>query len=426
MSRVLVSRALGALGLIVSASMGEASAQPGGCASVVTRATVARCAVEASPTVVVASVDREVAAARWQAARQWLPSNPVLSGSVARRNNGVEPTVTNWSATLSQELEVGGQRAARLAGADAERTASSQRVAGATRAAAVAAWRAYFEVLAARDEVVLARRLEALSAAIADATQAMADRGAIAGLDADLADAAASRARQARLSAEGRLAASRAVLASLLALPADTLQVEGELEPLRDVSPRAEAADRLPRPELGALEWQARAYEARSQLFARQRIPNLTLSGFAQNDGYSEHVYGIGLSLPIPLPFPVGRTYAGEIAEARAGARFVRADATRLQTEIRRDLAVARAEHDARVAERDAIAPAKYTRAETTLAALAAEVKAGKLAPRDAFVAQQTLIEFLQGRVATRRAVALASVELARAAGLPLEEGGEP
>ena len=231
------------------------------------------------------------------------------------------------------------------------------------------------------------------------------------------------RTRQARLSAEGRLVASRAVLALLLALPADSLQVEGELEPLHDVLARSQQASGQPRPELAALSWQARSFEARAQLFSRQRIPNLTLSGYAQNDGYNERTYGLGLSLPIPLPFPVGRTYAGEITEARASARQVKADAGRVGVEIQRDLAVARADYEARVAERDAIAPAKYARAETTLGALAAEVKAGKMAPRDAFVAQQTLIEFLQGRVTTRRAVALASVELARAAGLPLEEG---
>jgi outer membrane protein TolC len=44
---------------------------------------------------------------------------------------------------------------------------------------------------------------------------------------------------------------------------------------------------------------------------------------------------------------------------------------------------------------------------------------------RDALVAQQALVELLQADVAARRAWCLASVDLARAAGVTLE-GGTP
>lgn len=388
-----------------------------------TRASLSRCAIEASLLVRSAGIDREVASARLRAASPWLPSNPVLGFSVATRRNSTDPRVTNWYASLGQEVEIGGQRAARRSGAEAELAAGGQRLVSARRAAALAAWKVYFDALAARDEVALARRLEALSASIAEATQAMADRGAVAGIDADIADAAASRTRQARIAAEGRLASSRAALASLLAIPAESLQLAGELDPLHDVVARARRAGEAPRPELSALEWEARSFEARARLFERQRVPNLTLSAFAQNDGFNERVFGLGLAVPIPLPFPIGRTYSGEITEARASARFVRAEASRIQADFRREMAVATTEYESRVAERDAIAAEKFTRAEATLTALAAEVKAGKIAPRDAFLAQQTLMELLLGRVSARRAVCLASMELARAAGLPLEEG---
>lgn len=409
-----------AAGVAVGVISSGAEAQECG---VVTRASLSRCAVEASGVVRSAGAERQVASARVRAAAPWLPSNPVLAVSLATRRHESDPRVTNWYATLSQEFEIGGQRAQRRAGAEAEVASSGQRVVGARRAAAVAAWRAYFEALAARDEAALARRLEALSTSIAEATQAMSERGVVAGLDADLADAAAARTRQARIAADGRVASSRVVLASLLGVPVEGLQVAGELEPLRDVVARAKRAGETARPELGAMEWEARGYEARSRLLERQRIPNLTFSAFAQSDGFNERVLGLGLALPIALPFPVGRTYAGEIAEAQASARLVRVEATRRQLELRREASVALAEYESRVAERDAIAPERFSRAEDTLTLLASEVRAGKLAPRDAFMAQQTLIELLQGRVSARRAVCVASVELARAAGVPLEEG---
>jgi outer membrane protein, heavy metal efflux system len=412
-----------AAGLLFSMFPRPAFAREPACSSVVTRSSISPCAVAASVDVRVGAVDKEVTAARALAARPWLPSNPVISASIATRRTDESPRATNWYATLAQEVELGGQRSARLSSAEADRSASSERFIGARRAAAAAAWKAYFAALASSEEVALATRMEALTAKVAETTQAFADRGAIAGLDADLADAVASRARQARIGAEGRVKASRAVLASLLAVPAESLEVQGELEPLRDVLAKARARGDAPRPELAALEWQAKASEARSRVFERQRIPNLTVSGFVQNDGFNEHVIGLGVALPIPLPGPVGRTFAGEIAEAQASARYARADAVRLGVTLRRETAVALAEYEARVAERDAISAEKFARLETTLTSLADEVKAGRMSPRDAFLAQQALIDLLQSRVTARRLACEASVELARVAGLPLEEG---
>lgn len=387
----------------------------------VKRGTLARCAIDASPVVRVGAAERDLAGARVRVAAPWLPSNPVLGLSAAARRNDTEPRATNWYASLSQELEIGGQRAARVASAEADVAATEQRALAARRGVAITAFRAYFEAVAARDELALARRLEALTRAVADTTQTFAERGAIAGLDADLADAVAARAKQGRIGAEGRAATARTVLAALLAVPVERVEVEGDLAPLRDVVDRARRASVAGRPELRALEWEARAHDARSRQYERQRIPNPTVSAFLQNDGFNERVFGLGLSLPLP----VGRTYAGEIAEARASARLLRTESTRVEAELGRELAAALGEFDTRIAERDAITDEKYARAETTLTTLAGEVSAGKIAPRDAFLAQQTLIELLQGRVAARRLVCLASLDVARAAGL-MPEGGEP
>jgi hypothetical protein len=63
--------------------------------------------------------------------------------------------VINWYATLSQEIEIAGQRGARERAADAEREAQEKAVARTDREVAAAAWRAYFEAIAGRDEVSL-------------------------------------------------------------------------------------------------------------------------------------------------------------------------------------------------------------------------------------------------------------------------------
>ena len=56
-------------------------------------------------------------------------------------------------------------------------------------------------------------------------------------------------------------------------------------------------------------------------------------------------------------------------------------------------------------------------------AALAQEIEAGRLTVRDAVVAQQALIELLSASVAARRALCIASVDLAKALGVSLEGG---
>jgi cobalt-zinc-cadmium efflux system outer membrane protein len=130
-------------------------------------------------------------------------------------------------------------------------------------------------------------------------------------------------------------------------------------------------------------------------------------------------VLGVGLSLPIPLP-GLGRTYAGEIAEAEASARRSASEQRLLERSLWLDLDSARSEYRSRAAELAAFIPEQLERARTTLQALAHEVQSGRLAVRDAIVAQAALIELLEAHVAARAGLCLASVELVRAAGVPL------
>lgn len=145
------------------------------------------------------------------------------------------------------------------------------------------------------------------------------------------------------------------------------------------------------------------------------------MSLFAQNDGFNERVFGGGISFPIPLPGNVGRTYLGEISEAEALARRAATDRARVEREIRLEVATATQRFLSLGKEVEAFTPERVTRAEASLVSLGQEVDAGRLAVRDAVVAQQTLIELLRGNLEARRAWSLASVDLAHALGLPLE-----
>ncbi len=408
-------------GLAVSPDIAQAQDEPCG---VIRRNNLAPCVLAASPTVRSERAMGEVVQARRLTAAPWLPSNPVLGLSAGRRSNPAQSPFLNWYATLSQELELGGQRRARIDAADAELRGQERRVEVVRRQVAAEAWAAYFEVLAAREELALSTRLEALTATVTRAARGAAERGVGSEIEADVVEASELRVRQGRVQAEGKLASSLATLASLLGREVAGLTVEGELEPLPGVEQAARAARVEERPEVKALADERRAFSARATLYRRQRMPNLTLSLFVQNDGFNERVLGVGLALPIPLPSPVGRAFLGERAEAEAMARRSVVESERFVRESQRELARALADYEAKVRARDAIPPDRVERAGRSLATIADEVQKGRLAVREAIVAQQTLLDLLLANVAARRAVSLSSVELARAAGVDLTRGG--
>jgi cobalt-zinc-cadmium efflux system outer membrane protein len=119
----------------------------------------------------------------------------------------------------------------------------------------------------------------------------------------------------------------------------------------------------------------------------------------------------------------VGRTYAGEIAEANASARRTQIDVERIRRAIRLELIVALQAFESRQKEREAFTPERVTRAREGIDSIAAEVQTARLSVRDAVVAQQSLIGLLRAHIEAKRAASIASVDLARAAGMPLEGG---
>jgi cobalt-zinc-cadmium efflux system outer membrane protein len=387
----------------------------------VTRANVARCVVRASASVRVEHEASAAAVGRRTAAAPWLPSNPTLAFTLARRAGDGRGDALNYTASLSQEIEIAGQRASRRRAAEAEVDARSQQALAVARRAAADGYVAYFEVLAARESVAVATRLETTADQVARVTRGRAEGGVASTLDADVADAALLRARQAHLDAERELRFASARLASLIARApeAGDVPVAGALEPLAvDALARSAPAQQ---PQLRSLASDQRAWESRAEALRRARIPNLTVQAFAQNDGFNERVLGAGVSVPIPLPEPAGHLLAGEIQEAEAMARQTAARGEVVRRELEADLAVAAANYASRRTEAALFDPERTDRTARMLSEIAKEIETGRLSVRDAVVAEQQLIDVLRGSIETRRALCIASVDLALAAGMPLE-----
>ena len=381
----------------------------------ITRDNVAPCAVSASLPVRAAALSTIARRADAERARVLLPSNPTLALSLAgRRSTG--DSAFNAYGQLGQEIEIGGQRGARSREAEARVLASEAQRGATARDVAAEALTAYFEVLAAREETALLRRVEVLAIRVADTARAQAKAGAVAEGDADVGEVQAAKRTQARIVVEGRLAAAEVRLARLVGASGSPA-VDGTLRPLA-VPSRNETS-----PRIAALTKEAEALDAQATVLARSRIPNVTVSVFAQSDGFRERVIGAGLALPIPLPEPLGQSRSSEIAHARAEAERTRTEAQGMRVALAREADAFEAEATALLHASTVVDDARAARVEASLARLANEVEKGRLQARDAFVAQDALADLLVQRVASKRSACVASVRLAALRGIALERG---
>ena len=424
-----MKRALAALPLLALGEMASAAT----CAGPLDAAAVVRCALGQSPDIQIARQELRALAGQHVTVETRLPANPVLSVSGAVRRAPVAEggrSYLNWYLTLSQEVEVAGQREGRVAVAEGETAAALRRLAVAEQGVAAAALGAYFDLLAGAQAVALARELDQTMGRFVELAEGRRREQLISPVDADLARAERTRVALARGAVERGYALAQVTLATLLGRdPGVAVELRGDLDP-RGLGPESGplaapteefiARALALRGEIASAEIEGQVATRRVALLRRERVPSLTVSIYAQRDGLDEQVYGAGLAYPLPLPWPAGRVRTGEIAEAHARAEQAETALERVRRQVRQEVVLAVAEEKSYAAALTLFSPEFLDRVRSDLIVLGEGLAAGQLSVRDALLAQRTLIEALQAHLEARRAYAHAWVELRRAAGLPL------
>lgn len=296
-------------------------------------------AFENSPVLRGRQAERQEVASRVVGAKTY-PYNPEVSIEFADRSSPGGST-TDRGLSLSQELELAGQRRKRIAVADQELAAAEAVLVRQRRLLA-------FEVESAFAEAVLARELLGVATTDADLarevlafSQRRLERGAATQIEANLAQASAGRAERSLRRARADYASARSRLAEIAgAKPqappepvGDLLAPEEEPHSLKDLL--ALAFER--RGDLLAASEREQAAEAATRLAKAEGKPNLVVGSFFQREEATDDIFGATISLSIPL----FNRNQGQIAERHATRERLRHERAALRLAIEQEVVAA-------------------------------------------------------------------------------------
>src|SRR5262245_6194302 len=192
---------------------------------------LARARAEA-PTVLVARARIEESRGRLAGARIRYRDNPIIDVAAGPRDvDGT--TLTDFDLGVMQLFETGGQRSARISGAEAEIRRETATADELLRRALRDVANAWLRTLHGQERVALLGRAESVAADVASVANRRYAAGDIAVLDVNIAKGALARARAARITADAERALASGGLPRLLGLQGGQPPVGGgEYTPL--------------------------------------------------------------------------------------------------------------------------------------------------------------------------------------------------
>jgi cobalt-zinc-cadmium efflux system outer membrane protein len=225
--------------------------------------------------------------------------NPILEASVGPRV-GESRRTTDLDIGLSQQFETGGQRGARVAGAQAVIDRHHADVEEARRTAVLEAAVAFLDGVAANERLRIAEEGDTVSRELLNSTERRYALGDIAAIDVNLARIDAARSAAALRAARADFTSAIGRLRTILRLPFnEPIDVRGTL----DFSPPATmdvlraAVDE--RPQLVALRAETREAEAQVQLGRALRSPDLGFRvGYEREEANNIVLGGLTIALP--------------------------------------------------------------------------------------------------------------------------------
>jgi cobalt-zinc-cadmium efflux system outer membrane protein len=295
----MLVREMAALAILMASTAGNGrAAEPLSVPAAIERA-LAR-----SPEVRSAEAEVRAARARLEEASLLLATNPELLLGAGPRDKG--PTRSaDYEVAISQRVEVGGQRGARMASARAALGAAEARLAAAKARLAVEVRELLGKVSAARLRAEVATDAHRFSEQAAEAAEKRFKAGDVARIDVNGAHLERGRAARTRQEAEQEHLGLVSELE--LALGAEPGSLRDVSAPLDDLVPGPETSEGdlvrralAARQEVAAARLEVTAAEAEASLAGRMAIPSPTVGVSAAREEGAQVILGT-LSLELPI-----------------------------------------------------------------------------------------------------------------------------
>ena len=297
-----------------------ATAQPAG----LTFAEALAQAREHAPAVLIARARIDEARGRLAGARVRFRDNPTIDAASGARFTDAG-TLNDLDVGISQVFETGGQRRARIAGADAAIAAETAAAADAARVAVREVAVAFARALHAGQRVVLLTRAEDLASNVVAVSERRFAAGDIAVLDVNVARSVRARAQAARLASGAAARAAAGELQQLLGLTAPVV-ANGTLARAQPADLQRLMATVDTRPDLRALQAAIADADADIRLGRASRRPDVGVGARVKREEGHPAVLG-------ELVFTLPVFNRGQELESTGAARASR---LRLELETRR------------------------------------------------------------------------------------------
>jgi cobalt-zinc-cadmium efflux system outer membrane protein len=290
-------------------------ASPAPAQTILTFEKVVARAREQAGAVVIARARVAEAEAELRTASARFRDNPYLEGNAGPRI-GASTRTTDVAIGISQQFETGGQRRARVAGAEAVIDKHRAEVDEARRNAVYEAAVAFLDAVAAGERLRISEEGDAVSRELLNTAERRLALGDIAAIDVNLARIDSARSAATLRAARADFTSAIGRLRGLLRLPAtEAVELRGALDlpaPATLDVLRAGVADR---PVLAALKAETREAEAQVQLGRALRKPDLGVRVAYEREATDDIVLG-GLTIALPA-FQRGEgVLAGGVARA--------------------------------------------------------------------------------------------------------------
>jgi outer membrane protein, heavy metal efflux system len=284
-------------------------------------------ALKNNPDIQAVRLEKDAAQGRLDQAGLLLKSNPVVEGSLSRKDTvpGGGEKVTNHAFSLSQEFEIAGQRGLRIDAARSGMEKAAQDIRDRERVLIAEVKDSFTQALASKRKVELAGEAVRLQEQLVGSAKAKFEAGEISQLEQNLADVELGKARRERLLAEKERREALLNLQTLLGLPPKSdFSVEGDLPIEAPQVPDKEKLRTLTasqRPDVLSASAEVQQSKAAMKLAGREAVPSFTVTGFYNQD---ERLNETGVMLSFPLPLFDRKQADRKEAAAKAGQALIR------------------------------------------------------------------------------------------------------